>query len=318
MRPPTFFDRVIRLRSVALLFLIYLLATQVSLTLLYTIVAYLVSAADKTGVEFGNTVNEIAGQYVLLALALGSLLLCVTTWLGDRALYREDIFWTERNRSLWQLNRFTKSEFLRGISSGVLAAVMYLLLSAVSGQIGFLGVYITSTLGTPVFPLFFIDILSLTTLVICEEFLFRHKILKRLLHQMPPTFAVLTTTGLFILVKDLQFELATLDYVNLTLLNLALGYFFLKSGTSHRGIGFLLFLLGILHPIAGLPLWAVESPSFFLFKATARSSTLLSGGAAGPMAGLGLCSILLVFAGGSYLTWKRELEAKRQAARRRV
>ncbi len=306
---------MIGLRSVAWLFGFYLMASQVAQTLLYTLVTYVVAAANKTGADFSNTINEIAGQYLLLSFSLGALLLMVTTWLGDKALYRHDAFWTEPHKTLWQLNRLNKQELLRGLSSGAMAAAVYLLVITASGQAAFLGIYITSTLGTPVFPLFFLNLLALGTLLVCEEYIFRHKILKQLLQKMSPLQAVVCTSALYILVKELQFTLQPLDYLNLLFLNVALGFFFLKSGCSHRNLGFLLALFGFLHPLAGLPLWEVESPSFFLFKTNARSSELLTGNSAGPMAGLALTSILLVFSVGAYLSWKKSLEAKRQMER---
>ena len=89
-------------------------------------------------------------------------------------------------------------------------------------------------------------------------------------------------------------------------------YKYLKSKKFQRGLGFILALLCLLHNFAGLPLWANESPSFFLFKAGSRAPVIVTGGAAGPLGGAGLFGILMLFVVGSYFTWKREFEAKRQ------
>lgn len=283
----------------------YLLISQLSQTLLYTIITYFVSASGKTGIEFSNTVNEIASQYIFLSFSLGALLVAGTSWMGDRALYRSVPFWNDPRKPFWQLDRFTKVEFFRGISSGMIAALVFLLISTLSRQVNYLGIYITSTVGTPVFPLFFTDLVALVVFVVCEEYIFRHKIFSHLLKYMGPGSAVLLTSTLFTLTKHFQFELQAIDYFNLFCLNFALCFFYLKAQKCHRGLGFLASLLGVLHPIAGLPLWSHESPSFFLFKTTARSSETLSGGAAGPMAGLGLLSIVMVFTIGGYLSWKR-------------
>ena len=75
----SFWKRTRAPRSAALILGFYLAATQIAHTLLYTIVAYLVSAADKVGADFGNTVNEIAGQYHFFAFSLGALLMTITT-----------------------------------------------------------------------------------------------------------------------------------------------------------------------------------------------------------------------------------------------
>ena len=298
--------------------LAYVILSQLSHTFLDTIVAYMVSLSTKTGPEFSNTVNEISSQYILFARALGALLLSLTLWQADRALYRQLPFWNETHRPLWQLDRLRKEELLRGLSSGVLAALVFLVFFTAAGQISYLGVYITSTMGTPIFPLFFLDFASLATLLICEEYLFRHKVLRALLAELPASTAIVVTSVLHTLVRHLQFPLATFDYVNLFCLNMALGYFSVKSGKCQRGLGFLLAFLCMLHNFAGLLLWGNESPSFFLFKAAPHSSPALSGGANGPLGGAGVFGILVLFAFGSYLTWKREREERRMAERQEI
>ncbi len=307
--------RLIALRPVALPLISYAVLFQLAHTLLYTIVTYMVSLSNKTGPEFSNTVNEISSQYLLLAIALSVILLTATMWQADRALYRHVPFWNENHRPVWQLDRSRKEELLRGLSNGVLAALVYLLFFSISGQIGYLGIYITSMIGTPIFPLFFMDLFALTALLVCEEFLFRHKILRTLLAKMSATSAVVITSALHILVRHWQFQLEILDYVNLACLNLTLGYFYVKSGKCQRGLGFLVALLCLLHNFGGLPLWGFESPSFFLFKSAPRASSFVTGGPSGPLGGAGLLFVLVLFAAGSYLTWKRELEARRQAQR---
>lgn len=303
-------------RPVIVTLLFYLAVSQLAHTLLYTIVTYMVSLSAKTGPEFSNTVNEISGQYLLLSLALGALLLTVTIWQADRALYRQVPFWNELHRPVWQLDRVRKEELLRGVSNGTLAALVYLIFFTLAGQISYLGVYITSTIGTAIFPFFFMDLIALATLLVCEEFLFRHKILRNLQTQMGATSAVLLTAALHIFVRHWQVQLETLDYFNLACLNLTLGYFYVKNGKCQRGLGFIWALLSMLHNFGGLPLWGLESPSVFLFKATPRASTLLNGGASGPLGGAAILGILMLFMLGAYLTWKRELEARRQALRR--
>ncbi|WP_305809356.1 hypothetical protein, partial [Staphylococcus epidermidis] len=146
-----------------------------------TIVAYMVSLSTKTGPEFSNTVNEISSQYILFARALGALVLSATLWQADRALYRQIPFWNEAHRPFWQLDRIRKEQLFRGLSSGLLAALVFIVFFTAAGQISYLGIYITSTMGTPIFPLFFLDLASLATLLVCEEYLFRHKILRTLL-----------------------------------------------------------------------------------------------------------------------------------------
>lgn len=291
-------------KSIFFLVVFYLLVSELAQTLLYTIVAYIVTAAGKEGTDFSNTVNEIAGQYLFVSFAIGALIVTITTWLGDKALYRHKSFWNDSRKPIWQLDRITKEEFFRGIASGFIVAAIYLLIFTASKQVSYLGIYITSTFGTPVFPLFFMDLVALVALVVCEEYIFRHKILNHFMRRMGPDMSIILTSALYILAKHLQFHLMGLDYLNLICLNFTVGFFFVKTKKVHRGLGFLAALFGCIHPLAGLPLWGSESPSFFLFKNTQRASEILSGGAAGPLAGLGLFSIILVFGFGAYTSWK--------------
>ncbi len=306
---------LLKLRPMALTFLFYVLLSQLAQTLLYTIVTYIVSLSNKIGPDFSNSVNEISGQYLLFSIALGALLLTLTIWQADRALYRNVPFWNNPHRPVWQMDRVRKDELMRGLSNGGLAALVYLIFFSILGQLGYLGVYITSAIGTPIFPLFFMDIIALATLLLCEEFLFRHKILRGLLSQMPPSAAIMLTGALHILVRNWQFQLEAFDYVNLACLNLVLGYFYVKTGRCQRGLGFLLALLCMLHNFGGLPLWGFESPSVFLFKAVPRASQWITGGASGPMGGMGLFVILFLFTCGSFWKWRGELEAQKLARR---
>jgi hypothetical protein len=307
--------RALFFNGVAVPLIAYVVLSQLSHTFLDTIVAYMVSLSTKTGPEFSNTVNEISSQYILFARALGALVLSATLWQADRALYRQIPFWNEAHRPFWQLDRIRKEELFRGLSSGLLAALVFIVFFTAAGQISYLGIYITSTMGTPIFPLFFLDLASLATLLVCEEYLFRHKILRTLLSRLPASSSIVLVSALHTLVRHLQFPLLAFDYVNLFCLNIALGYFFVKSGKCQRGLGFLVMFLCMLHNFGGLLLWGNESPSFFLFKAAPHSSATVTGGTSGPLGGVGVFGILVLFAFGSYLTWKREREERRIAER---
>jgi membrane protease YdiL (CAAX protease family) len=309
----TLLQRLFALRPMALTFLFYVLLSQLAQTLLYTVITYMVSLSSKTGPDFSNSVNEISGQYILFTFALAAFLLALTIWQADRALYRQVPFWNSPHRPVWQLDHVRKEELLRGLSNGGLCALVYLLFFSLTGQIDYLGVYITSAFGTPVFPLFFMDVLGLATLVACEEFLFRHKILRGLLARMPVSLAILCTAALHTLARHWQFQLEPLDYANLLCLNLILGYLYVRTGKCHRGLGLILSLLCVLHTVGGLPLWGFESPSVFLLKAAPRTPAWTTGGASGPLAGAGLFAVIALFT--LVLTWRRDLEARRQSER---
>ncbi|MGG2309909.1 hypothetical protein, partial [Salmonella enterica] len=87
----------------------------------------------------------------------------------------------------------------------LLAALVFIVFFTAAGQISYLGIYITSTMGTPIFPLFFLDLASLATLLVCEEYLFRHKILRTLLSRLPASSSIVLVSALHTLVRHLQF-----------------------------------------------------------------------------------------------------------------
>ncbi|NUM88128.1 MAG: hypothetical protein HUU37_02895 [Bdellovibrionales bacterium] len=295
---------LLRYRSILLIFMAYAAASKVAHTLLYTLVSswVLMTSQDQTG--FSDLVNEIASQFVFAAYAAAALLLALAIWLGDKALYSHRPFWN--TRAPWRLDRQTKSEFGGGFGSGFLIAAVLLAILLAGGYISYLGLFLTSTVGTPVFPLFFSDLVALMVFVVCEEFLFRHKILPRLLEFRGSHAAVWGTAFLYVGLKQFQFQLVALDFLNLMLLNLTLGYYYLKSGKAHRGLGLAAALFGTLHAVAGMPLWSQTSPSLFLFKHNLRASDLMSGGAAGPMASLGMTLFLFLALATGYRRWRRD------------
>lgn len=299
---------LLKYKALFLIPLFYIFLSKIFYTLLLTIVTSAVLMTGQSGQELSNTVNEIASQYVMASYALAALLAALTVWLGDKALYSHVYFWNEENKKIWQLERKNRKEFYRGVSSGVIAALVLTSILVVTGQINFLGIYITSTIGTPVFPIFLTNFISVIVLLISDEFIFRHKVLLLLRQQVRIWPAILISSGLYILVKMIQFPITPVGFLNLLLLNLMLAFLYCKNGKAHRGLGFVLAMIGILHPICGLPLWGQTSPSFFLMKQTAKSSEWMTGGAAGPLASIGLFSIFAFLCGATYFSWKQDLD----------
>lgn len=295
-----------RYKSYYLIPLFYLLLSKLAHTLLLTIVTSIVLMTGQSGQELSNSVNEISSQYVLTSYALAALLTAITIWLGDKALYSHEYFWAEERKKIWQLERKCRQELYRGMSSGTMAALLVIIILLSTGQINYLGVYITSTFGSPVFPIFLTNLFSIFLLLICDEFIFRHKLLQMFFRVLPEPFAIAATTALYVLLKWIQFPLQSMDIVNLSLLSTILGFFYAKNRKAHRGLGFIISMTVLLHPIAGLPLWSQTSPSFFLLKHTAKSSDWMTGGNAGPMASIALCSMLLLFSVVSFKRWQQK------------
>lgn len=299
-------DFLQRYRRVLLLILFYGVVSKLANTLLLTIVSGWVLFMNPDGAILSDTINEVASQFVFIAAASGALLVALTVWLGDKALYANRPFWNTPNRPFWQLERGTKLELARGLGTGLLVAVVLTGALTAANHIGYLGLFLTSTVGTPTFPLFFSDLIALITFLVCEEYIFRHRILPDLLRFRGPHNAVWITTLLYIGIKYLQFPLTNIDVLNITLLNLSLGYFYLKAGKPHRGLALLSALFGMLHSISGLPLWGQLSPSLFLFKHSNKASDLLTGGLAGPMGSLGMTSVLVIIFIGAYFSWRSD------------
>jgi hypothetical protein len=293
----------------------YWAMTIIAATLLSTIVAYLVSAANKVGEEFVNTVNEISGQYLIFSFSLAAFLTSLTLWFGDRALYRARIFWTEPQRSIWQLNRNHKAELKRGLYSGLILGGIILALLLLSGRGSYLGLYLTSALGTPVFPLFLLSLGSSVVLLVTEEYLFRHKFMWAL-QNYGNAIAIGLTVLVATLFKLLQFHLDHIALLNTALLQLLLSIYFVRSQKCHRGIALLVSLIVFWHPLAGLPLWGVETPSLFLFKSQSTTDDWLFGGGGGPFSGLALTAALIFLTISGWYSWRQEEEEKRQGARR--
>jgi hypothetical protein len=287
--------------------LFYLFVSKIVHTMLVTSITSFVLMTSKAGSDLPNTVNEIASQYVFFSYAIGALLVSTTLWFGNRALYYGSEFWNEGDKKFWQLSRETKGNLWRGAGSAALLVLLLLALFYIAEQVTFLGLFITSAIGTDVFPLFLLDFISLLVLVVCEEYFFRYRLLGRLSTQISQFNAALVSTVVYILVKWVQFDLTYVDISNLFLLQMAMCFYFLGSGSAHRSLSFLAVFYGILHPIAGLPLWNQIGPSFFLFKHNAaKSNAWLTGADAGPLAGFGMSGVLVLLLIGSLWSWREQ------------
>ncbi len=293
-------------RRILLLIIFYAAVSKLAHTLLFTIVSGWVLLTSHGGEHVSDTINEVASQFIFVAAAGGALLVSLSVWLGDKALYVHRPFWNAAGRPVWQLERSAKLEFTRGLMTGTLIAVVLLSALTAAGHVNYLGVFLTSTVGTPTFPLFFSDLISLITFVACEEYIFRHRMLPDLLRSLGPHAAVLITTLFYLAIKYMQFPLTGIDIINIVLVNFTLGYFYLKSEKPHRGLALWASLTAALHSIAGLPLWGQTSPSLFLFKHSTKASDLLTGGISGPMASVGMTCILVIIFFGAYFSWRSD------------
>lgn len=299
-------SRLWRFRGPAFLCLAYYLAGKIAHTLLLTIVTSFILIAYKDNPDLSNLVNEIADQYTLIAYALAALLVAGTVHLADKALYRSRFFWNEEKRPPWQLDHNSQQELFRGLSSALLVVTVLVVILFANNQVNFLGIFITSAVGTPVFPLFLSNTLCLLLLLASEEFIFRHKILYYLQRELSPVHAIVISALAATLLRSSQFDLTAMDKASLFLLNAALGVMYVRRSRAHRGLAFVVVFFTLLHPLAGFPLWGHNAPSFFLFKHTSKAAPLLTGGEAGPLASIGMLSLFVLLLAGSYARWRRE------------
>lgn len=295
------------LRPLVLIALFYLCVAKLAHTLLITGVTSYVLLTAKNGTDLPNTVNEISSQFVFFSYALGALLVSLTLWFGNRALYGKSSFWNEGKKKFWELSREIKTNLSRGAGSALLIVLLLVLLLLATGDILYLGLYITSAIGTAVFPLYLMDVLSLVTFIFCEEYIFRYRLLGGLQQILPPTYAVAGASLAYVLIKWIQFDLTAIDILNLLLLNATLGVFYLRTGRVHRGLSFVLVFYGVLHSFLGLPLFSQQGSSFLLLKHNAQTgSAWLTGADAGPLGGLAMTSLLLLLFAGALWSWRTE------------
>lgn len=295
-----------KFRSIFFIILFYWGMTKIAHTLLVTSVTYYSLIATTQEASLPNTVNEITAQFLFFSYAVAALAVSLTLWFGHKALYQVSNFWNEGNKKLWELSRDMKQELQRGMGTALLVVVAILGLFFARDQLSFLGFVLSSTVGTPVFPLFFLDLLSIGTICICEEYIFRYRIMSSLMEERYPVRAVVVSALLYLVIKAVQFDLGLIECLNILLINISLGFYFLRSYRVHRGIGFIVVFFALLKSVFGLALWSQAGPSMFLFKHNAQIEVgWLTGGDAGPLAGLGMTSLLAVVSIAAIWSWRQ-------------
>jgi hypothetical protein len=282
----------------------YLLVSKFCFILLLTVVTSLVLMQGQEQGQANQMINDIAYQYMFIVYAVGAIFTLFVSLIADQAFSRDQEFWRQGWR-LWQLPMEARREFWRGAGTGLFIPVVVIVLLQLSGQLNYLGTFVTSDTRSPIFFLFLANAFALAAMLLCEEFIFRHKILGALKAKISPLPSVVLCSVGYVIVKHFQFSLALFDYVSLFLVSLSAGFFFLRTGRIFRGMGFLGTLFGVIHFVCGLNLWGHNTPGLFLFTDSKSAIPTITGGIDGPLAGLAMISVLAIITASSYLTWAR-------------
>jgi hypothetical protein len=178
--------------------------------------------------------------------------------------------------------------FLPGFKSGAILATTLLMVLAVFGFHQVIGFYLDWEESPSVLLGFLIRSASLISLIYCEEFLFRHRILPSFRLQFGDSIAALLSSVLFVGIKNLQFELGLLQSVVLMAVSLHLVRRTFLKGNFANGAGLFAGLLFVIHPLASLPIFGNDYQGLFLIKSQGlegiepTASRWISGGAGGP------------------------------------
>ncbi len=283
---------------------VYILVSEFGFIALITVVTSLVVPQNPTQEQL-NQINDTTGQYMYLIYALSALAIFLLGRAGDKALGRKHNFWPTSGKYIWSLGPEARSEILRGIGSGLLIPLIIISLLIFSGQLQYHGIFVLSDISSPIFLLFLTNVFSILTLVSCEEYIFRYKVLSGLQKSFRPITSVALTSIVYVIVKAFQFNLSPEDHVSLFLLNFSAGFYFLRTMRVFRGLTFLVTLYGMIHLVCGLPMLGQKGVGIFLIMDSTVAFRSVTGGGLGPLSGVAFISVLLLVAGTSGVLWQR-------------
>lgn len=227
-------------------------------------------------------------------------------------------------REIFTPDRFEK-RFLTGFSQGAVFACAVILAFLMSGTYRYLGFFIQIEDTSFALSNVVLRSLSLGSLIYCEEFLFRNKLLNYfkigLENALPDSFttqlwgAVLLSVT-YCGVKSLQFDLGWMHLLTLFLVSMSLSLRTLRTGDFTDGAGFWSALLILIHPLLSLPILGNDFSGLILVKyqsaIPSNSPTTLgnllrvfSGGQGGPLSSLALQLLFLVDVTRSILRYKQ-------------
>jgi hypothetical protein len=246
-------------------------------------------------------ISEAFGANELTVMGLGALLFVFFL----RALHPVS---TTTTAEIFTPARFEKF-FLPGFAHGATLAAGVTLAFVLSGHYRYLGSFIQFEEAPLAGLTVLVRIFALGVFAYCEEFIFRHKISRHLLHQFGRAKAgrlsvrLITASVVAILycgIKLLQFDLGVSQLATLFLVSLALSMRTFADGDFGRGAGFWAAMLIVFQPLLSLPAFGGDFAGLILIKYQAPASAatgddaarILTGGVGGPLSSLALQMLL--------------------------
>lgn len=224
--------------------------------------------------------------------------------------------------------------FVPGFAQGAVFALGVVLAFLLSGTYRYLGFFVQFEGISLALVNVGFRVASLLLLVICEEFIFRGKILPSIrswLRQIPAAnssrrrtaglavdlSAAAITSIAFCWLKVLQFDLGWMHLITLFIVSMNLAFRAMEDGDFARGAGFWAALLVVFHPLLSLPILGNEFSGVVLVKYASSAGVLpdmesdttriLTGGAGGPLSSFALQLLLLFDLGRGLLRAKKSL-----------
>jgi hypothetical protein len=200
-----------------------------------------------------------------------------------------------------------KATYPTGMVAGMVVAASLLFGTTLGGHYQFLGSYIKFDEIAISAGSVFVFALSLLSITLVEEFIFRGKAEPhlRILFQkekLPPKLrepaTVVAMAIVYVFIKDLQFTLEPMEALNMGLLSACLSKVRKETGSYVSAAGFAAGMYIVMHAICSLPLFGQDISGIILVRAPDEKgiSSLLSGGEHGPENGLALTVLLTIYA----------------------
>jgi hypothetical protein len=308
----------------AILTLLYAVWCVLSHLFSVTFVTYFVAAAARGTTARFEDINEAYASIEFGIYALGAMIFVVMLKvLNSLPVHAPGERWQE----FFTVARFEK-RFLPGFLNGSVLAGGIILAFLLSGFYQYLGFFVQIDEGPIALAQLSFRVACLGTLVYCEEFIFRGRILRNLRAHSRGTaddlWAILFTAIFYTAIKFIQFDLSWMQGITLLLLSVSLAIRTLSEKDFIFGAGLLTALLVILQPLCSLPIFGNEFSGFLMVKyqslaanphgvawnfANTRGEILrfLSGGEGGPLAAFAFQLLLLFDIGRSLIRHKKVL-----------
>lgn len=197
---------------------------------------------------------------------------------------------------LWNQNEWREG-LVPNLAKGVALALAITSVTIVFGRYEYLGFLLHSEDTFVVMLGVCVRAIALFLLVVCEEYLFRERVLPELRKGMPLLGAAILTSLAYTAFKAFQFRISGAEAVTFFLLSYVLCLRRVLTPRFVDGAGHFAGFLITLNAILGLPLFQSAFTGLFLIKTRGGADefqTSLTGGDVGPLAGVSVQAILIL------------------------